>query len=354
MERLSLTEANEAFRSLWRGRRIIKVAGTAEMKNTDAQKPEEVILAAWKAAETAEMKPWQQEAKAVFPYLPPPAPEAKSAQHIVYDKIGAERHVFSNDLVLNLKKTDFEPNELQAAVIFGKGQLAQPKPGLYLLAQLLVEESGVGGLNKEQLKAALAQYSSTVDFQVEEEYFQITGKGLTSETELLFQLLHTHLHDPAFREDAFDRVLRKVEQLYAQMQSSVEGMMQLKGEAFLAGGNLRYGLVPLEMLKALTLADVEGWLAPAFKNEPLEISVAGDFDKELVLKLAAKYFGEERKGGQQAAGEKIAFPVGKKLTEKVATATDKALVTMAWPTDDFWDIARTRRLNVLAAVLDDR
>jgi zinc protease len=30
------------------------------------------------------------------------------------------------------------------------------------------------------------------------------------------------------------------------------------------------------------------------------------------------------------------------------------MVTVAWPTDDFWDISRTRRLNVLASVLTDR
>ena len=33
---------------------------------------------------------------------------------------------------------------------------------------------------------------------------------------------------------------------------------------------------------------------------------------------------------------------------------DKALVQMAWLTDDFWDIERTRRLHVLAAVIDER
>jgi zinc protease len=30
------------------------------------------------------------------------------------------------------------------------------------------------------------------------------------------------------------------------------------------------------------------------------------------------------------------------------------LLTVAWPTDDFWNISRTRRLSVLASVLDDR
>jgi len=354
LEKLTLTEANEVFRSLWHERRLVKVAGTANLQDKDGQKPEEMVLAAFKTAEAAELKPWQQQAEVVFPYLPEPSTAAKIAQHTAYDKINTDRYVFSNDLILNLKKTDFEPNELKVALVFGKGELSQPKPGVAQLAQMLVPESGVGKMDKEQLKAALAPYSSAVSFQVGEDSFQFRGSGLKGETELLFQLLHTHLHDPAFRADAFARVLRKEEQFYAQMESSVEGMMSLKGEQFLAGGNLRYGMVPLEMLKTLTLADVEGWLAPVLKNEPLEISVVGDFDPEQVLKLVGKYFGEERKASQKAEGEKIAFPSGKNLTQNVTSATNKAQITVAWPTDDYWDIIRTRRLSVLAAVLDDR
>jgi zinc protease len=354
LENLTLAEVNQTFRSLWHERRLIKVAGTVDLKDNE-QKPEELLLSAFKSAEAAELKPWVQQAETVFPYLPEPVSEAKIEQHIAYDKIKADRYLFTNGLVLNLKKTDFEPNELQLAAVFGKGQLAETKPGLSLLAQMLLPESGVGGLDQEQLKAALAKYSSSVHFTVDEDSFQFKGQGLRSETELLFQLLHAHLYDPAFRADAFARVIQKTEQLYAQMQSSVEGVMSLKGEQFLAGGNSRYGLPPLEELKKLTLAEVENWLSPILRDEPIEISVVGDFYQEQVLKLAGTYFGSPRKGSQQGEGAKIAFPSGQKLSLKVETTdSDKALVAVAWPTDDFWDITRTRRLSVLASVLDDR
>jgi zinc protease len=244
---------------------------------------------------------------------------------------------------------------VQVSVVFGKGELSEPKTGLALLAQMLLPESGIGGLDQDQLKAALAQYSIQAQFRVDEDSFQFNGQGLSSEIEPLFQLLHAHLYDPAFRADAFDQVMRKAEQMHAQLAGSVEGVMEVKGEPFLAGGNMRYGIAPLDLLKGLTLAELEAWLAPVLKNEPLEISVVGDFDPEQAVKLAGKYFGSPRTGGQQAAeGRKIAFPSGKNLTLNVVTASDKAMIAVAWPTDDFWDIARTRRLGVLAAVLDDR
>lgn len=131
--------------------------------------------------------------------------------------------------------------------------------------------------------------------------------------------------------------------------------MHLQGERFLAGGNLRYGAVPVEMLNKITVQDIEQWLRPVLQESALELSVVGDFDQEEILKLAGLYFGgQKRKDYEKLEGEKISFPSGKSLSLAVTTHSEKGMVTVAWPTDDFWDIARTRRLSVLASVLDDR
>lgn len=346
---LSLAEVNQSFRELWPERRLIKAAGTLELAQGEEQ-----LAAAFKASETAALRPWTAQAEAVFPYLPEPVPSATLSGCVAHNSIGAETCTFSNGLILHLKKTDFEPNELQLSTVFGKGLLSEPKQGMAALAEMLLPESGLGRMEQEQLRAALAKYSLSLQFAVDAEGFQLNGQALKSETEPLFQLLYSQLHDPAFRADAFERVMRKMEQLYAQMQSAVEGVLQLRGESFLAGGHPRYSLPPLEALQQLTLAEIEGWLAPVLQDEPLEISVVGDFDREQVLKLAARYFGSPRTATQQNKGTQISFPSGQRLSLKVDTASGKAVAALAWPTDDFWDIARTRRLSVLAAVLDDR
>jgi len=43
--------------------------------------------------------------------------------------------------VLNIKPTDFQPNEVIIAVQFGQGRLGEPKPGLGMLAEAVVAES---------------------------------------------------------------------------------------------------------------------------------------------------------------------------------------------------------------------
>ena len=354
---ITLADVNTAFQKMWHERRLIKVMGTAELENDPA--PKQIILTAYQEAQKKDVQAWKQEATGVFPYLPIPelnAPVAEQIeQHIPYAKIGVDRYQFSNGLILNLKKTDFQDNELQVAAILGHGKLSAPAPGLAMLANNLLMESGLGGLTKEQLAAALAPYSSRVKFIVGQDHFKFTGKGLSRESELLFQLLATHIQDPAFRADVFARNTDKLDQFYKQLQSSVQGVMRLSGERFLAGGNLRYGMVPQAVVKRITLDNIRDWLAPILKDGPMEISVVGDFDQEEILQLTARYFGGPRRDSiNEAKNKRIFFPSGQDLTLKVQSDTDKASLIVAWPTDDFWNISQTRRLNVLASVLNDR
>ena len=354
LEKMTLAEANKAFGGLWHERRLVEVTGTADLSDSKPS-PEDVILKAFQDSEKVALSPWEQQEEGAFPYMLVSGPVAAVEKHKEYSEIGVDQYQFTNGLILNLKQTDFQPNEINVAIVLGHGQLSEPLPGLGMLAERVVSESGLGGLTKEQLTAALAPYSSRVHFRVGEDNFNFTGKGLSKESELLFQLLYTHIQDPAFRTGAYQRSMDRLEQMYGQLESSVEGMMQLGGERFLAGGNQRYGIVPFSALEKLTLEQVENWLTPVLKHEPLEISVVGDFDRDTILHLVGRYFGGHRKSNMKApSGTAISFPSGKELTLKVSSNSDKAMLTVAWPTDDFWDISRTRRLSVLASVLDDR
>jgi len=351
---LNLDQVNSAFQQLWHPRRLIEVAGTAGKGVVKDQVTAE-IRQLYERSLHAEVLPWQGNQLAAFPYLPIPRQSSSVITKKEYAEIGVERYVFANGVVLNLKQTDFAPNEVNIAVLFGHGRLEEPVPGMGYLAQSLIEESGVGGLTKEQLEETLAPYSSRVRFVVGEESFVLSGKGLKAETELLFQLVSTRLNDPAFRPAAYSRVMEQMAQMYNQLERTSEGMMQLKGESFLAGNNPRYGFVPLNDMQKITLKQVDDWIDAVFANAALEISVVGDFVKQDVVAWAGRYFSKPRqKRTSPVTGVQIRFPSGKTLQQQVDSVTDRAMVTVAWPTEDFWDISRTRRMSILATVLDDR
>jgi zinc protease len=351
---LALSEANELLRSLWAppGREIV-VAGTAEIAPTEGT-AEDVILAAFKESQQQRLAPWDNGDQLAFPYLDVPDQGAPVARRESLAEIGVEQVVFANGTVLNIKATDFQPNQVLVGVQFGQGRLAESKPGLGMLAESVVRESGVGGLTHAELDEALAGRIASVTFRVGQESFSLNGTGLAGELELLFQLLMTQLRDPAFREEAYQLSRERLGQMYDQMESSVEGALQLKGERFLAG-NARYGLPPREEFMRLRLAEVQAWLAPLFGQGSLEVSVVGDVRPDEVVALAGRYLATlERTPSPSPVAESLTFPAGQQLEALVPTAIDKAMLVLGWPTADYWDIARTRRLNILAAVLDDR
>jgi zinc protease len=348
-----------AFRGNWPpDHRLVMVTGNAPIGDTTLAADEVIRNVYQTSRSVAVVRPSAAEAPE-FPYLAPPTGGGEIVRREHAADNGVTRLAFANGVQLNLKPTDFKEGEVLATLIFGDGRSGQPldKPGLGPLAEALVNESGLGGLTKDALEQALAGKTSRVAFSVEDQWFVLRGRTLPAELDLLFALLYAHLQDPGMRAEAFGLVMQRFDQAFEAMSRSPDGAMELEGSRFLAGGDPRFGLPPREKFQTLTLADVRTWLMPAFESEPIEISVVGDFDLEAVVQTAARYFGglparPGRKGGAAAAAPQ--FPVDQRLSLEVKSDIPKGLVVVAYPTDDFWDIHRTRRLSVLAEVFSDR
>ena len=173
----------------------------------------------------------------------------------------------------------------------------------------------------------------------------------------MFQLLYAHLVDPGFREDAYILSMERFRQEYLELSGSIDGAMVLSGNRFLAGGDSRFGLPPFEEFKQLTLENVRSWIETSLKTDTIEVSIVGDFDVDSVIKSAAKYLGtlsfhtDVHKSTESRLPK---FPVGQSRNISVVTKIPKGMVIVAYPTEDLWDISRTRRLSVLADIVSDR
>ncbi len=335
-------------------RHVVAVAGTVDLRK-EKSKPEDVLRRIWATIAAVPVHRWSGEQVASFPYFFPPTKPGKIEKTIDYPAIGMTTTVLQNGIRINVKKTSFKEHQVLLAVNFGHGSLSEPAAGLDKLAEAVVSESGVGRLTKEQLETALAGRNGRIRFSVGPESFLFSGKGLSSELELMLQLVYTSLADPVFRPGAYMRSMERFRQMYQAMQSSVDGTYRLVGDRFFADNNPRYGYPPAQDFFGLTLGQVRHWLGEAFAKDQLEVSVVGDVDPGQVVDLVRKYFGA-RKTVMTRAKQKapVVFPVGKKKTIVVNTAVEKAILALGWPTDDFWNIRRTRRVSVLASLLEDR
>lgn len=356
VERCALEEVNQALRELWPAvPRTVSVLGTALPGLPPAQAKSR-ILARYAEALAAKSKPWQEMTRPVFPYLPVPEQAQEPIQEQTASDIGTQTLVFAGGVTAHLKKTDFQPNQVLISAHFGGGTQDEPAFGAALLAQKVVQESGTATLTREQVEEALAGSTVTLEFNAGPESFFWSGSALNSELEALMQLLHACLHDPGFRPDAFGRVKEQLKQRYAALSRSVEGVQHLEGTRFLSGGSRFYTLPSWQEVEALSLPALESWLRPLILNAPLEINLVGDLDMVRTRQLLGRYFGAEKReaGGTPEVAKSPLFPQGQSKVLKAPDSSGKALVTLAWKTDDFWEIQRTRGLNLLARVLEDR
>ncbi len=349
--------------------RLILVTGNASLADaTDASAatPENRIHATYAASTNIAVTPPEEKTTVRFPYLPQPSGNSGIASREHIADLDITRIAFENGVRLNIKSTDFKANAVTAALIFGNGKKSEPAdhPGLAALSEKVVQLSGLGGLTRDELKRALTGKNTQVRFEVGEDHFGLAGDSLTDEIELLFQLYQHYLTDPEFREDAYALALDQYEQKYESLTHSIQGGMVFDGYRFLAGGDTRFGLPKFDTFKQNSLEDIKNWLKPAFSRDEVEISIVGDLDVEKVIDLAGVYLGslpaEQHTGNTgnafSSAGDNRhpKFPGSAALTVYVPTKIPKALVTLAFGTDDFRDIYKNRRLSVLSEIFNDR
>ncbi len=356
---LTLKNVHDAFKEAWAPEhRLVLLAGNAALTGKDLE-PKLQIQRAYQQSFREKVSPPPEKKSITFPYLPEPEKEGRIVQTITIQDLGIVQVDFENGVRLNVKKTDFKADEVLFNLSFGSGKSAEPldKPGLAVLSIKIVNESGLGALEKDEIDRALAGKNTEVFFSIGEDALFFKGKTVTNEIQLLFQLLYAHLMDPGFREDAYSLAMERSRQQYAALSSSIEGAMVLFGQNFLAGGDSRFGLPPYDKYKKLALDDVRSWISDSLKPESFEISVVGDLDVDSVIKLATKYFGSiSRKpfGQRQRSSGSLEFPTNQSRAFSVTTKIPKGLVVVAYPTEDLWNISRTRRLSILADILADR
>ncbi len=360
IQSLDVQSVSEAFSDTWdQGHRLVLVTGNARIKDGEEQAENTIKTVYQQSMDRKVESPGKEEA-VTFPYLPVPSGKGGIETSKRYPDLEIQTVDFANSVRLNYKKTDFTKGELIFSVKIPGGGKTVPleKPGLAETADRVVNESGVGGLDKEKLKEALAGSSVNIRFNIKEDAFVFSGKAASSEIELLFQLIRTHIQDPAFRPSSLALVKKRYQQKYKEWVRRPQGIMKVKGEKFLAGGDPRFGMAGPAEVENITIEDIKSWLLPYFNKAPLEVSVVGDFDRETLESAAAEYLGtfDDRSEYPRSSPSSAApsFPGGETLTLDLDTRIDKSRIEVAFLTDDFWDIQQTRELNLLSRVFSER
>jgi zinc protease len=355
-------QVHQTLLQAWnRDHRLFSVTGNADL-SSETKTPQAQIEEAYAASRRVAVRPDAEKKAAEFPYLPQPRIPGTIVQRVHFKDLGVEQVVFANGIRLFLKPNRFKENQVLAALSLGTGEAAEPEhlPGLCKMAEAVINDSGFGAMNRIELETALTGRLAEIEFDVREDMLQVKGAADSSELPLLFQLLYAFIKDPGCDPDARNLVLRRLAQEYKSMPHSVDGMARLAGERFLAGGDNRFGVPEFAQMQQRTIGQIKSWLESQMDTKTMELALVGDFDPKQAVALATRYLGslENASGNapsfalRRQGGPK--FPRGKRLNLTAATDIPKSLVVVAFPTEDFWDILRTRRLNVVADRFSER
>ncbi|MBI5064096.1 MAG: insulinase family protein, partial [Desulfatitalea sp.] len=293
IEEATAVEVLRALATSWSSRhRLVMVTGNADL-TTDALNPEQRISNVYQQSFQQPVTAPEERVGALFPYLPEPAEKGVVVNRTMLEDLGIEKVIFANGVHLVMKKTTFDENQVLARLSFGGGRSSEPAdlPGLGLLTADAANEAGFGAMDRTTLENALAGRLAKVSLDVAEDRFVLDGEAATKELDLLFQLFQACIQDPGYRPEALETAFKRLEQRYQELSHSVEGLMQLKGYRFLAGGDSRFGWPEWPRLQQLELTQIKSWFGSQLSQKPLELAVVGDFDPERVVDLAARYLG---------------------------------------------------------------
>jgi zinc protease len=338
--------------------RYVMVSGNAKIPG-DAAAAVAAITAAYQNSAAAAVPPPAAQSDNKFAYTDFGAPgKVVSQKHI--DDLDLTLVTFANGVRVNLKKTAFESNTIRVNVRVGAGQLTEPRdqPGLAFFTDLTFLAGGLGRHSADELQRLLAGHTVDLDFKTGSDALDFGAATNREDLLLQLQLLAAHLTDPGYRPEAFRLAHKRLDEYYDGLAHSITGPFKTEVHRLLANGDPRFGLPSREVMLTRTPDEEKTWLAPQLASGPIEIAIVGDIDLNATIDALARTFGAlplRAPKPAYKAERNVCFPsqvFAKDYT--VPTKIPKAVIALFWPTTDAWDIGRTRRLNLLAEILNDR
>ena len=275
--------------------------------------------------------------------------------------LGITQLVLSNQVRVNLKRTDFEKGKISLLARVGSGKLTQPKamPMLDVFATAVFEGGGLGKHSNDDLQQILAGKNVGSSLAIGDDAFTLGGTTTPADFTTQVQLMCASLTDPGYRDEALWQFQKAAPMLYQQLKHTPAGP-QREMEAWLHGGDSRFTIAPAEKLSSYTLADAKKWLTPELTKGYLELTIVGDLEIDKILPDLLATFGALPKRADAAT----ALPEARKIqlpnspaakTFTYESKISRGVATTLWKTAGVRENQKEfRRLNILADIYGDR
>lgn len=361
------TRVSSAFREAWDAGNLVVAVTGADNLGTDAERQ---VRAAFKASQTVAVAAPVQTEVAVWAYGTRPTIEPVSAAAETERKrkieVFAKRGIHLDavgpvDVVV--RRTTYKPNE-----VLVQARLAlplEPRPaGWNELVQRAFLAGGLGKHAAQDLAEVLAGSSARMSPpRFDEDSVVFSATCLPKDLELCLQRMTAQIRDPGWRAEAETRAKAEWRDELQAVASNLDQQVSRRFQALVVHDEPHRRPATAAEAEAATFAAVRPWFDQLLATAPLQVTVVGDIDEDAVLVLARPYaasLGARRASSAPhlgAAQELVlakvqAMPAGVHRFAVPGTVR-RALIRIAWPTTDYYDVGRTRRLGMLAQVIDE-
>lgn len=354
---LKMEECHQACVESWKGQDIqIFVGGNLKLEGDSSAQ----IISTYRDSQKLPVAAPAKKQTAAFAYANLGKAGSITSQTEVKE-LEITQAVLSNNVRVNIKPTPFEKGTVRVGISFGGGKMVAPldKPGLIPFAQSTFILGGLKAHSADELRQLFASKTIGMDFNVGDEGFMLSGRTTPVDLEAQLQLLTAFMVAPGYREEAERQFRKNIEPMYVDLAHTADGIMMNKVVSYIHSADPRFGFPAIEEMQKRSLAEVAAWLKGPLASDFLEVSIVGDVEVKATLEAILKTVGAlpKRDAVKPAYAKEraVPFPKGPSTQDMpFETEIPKAISALYWPTGDMLDIKRTRRLSLVAALLDDR
>jgi zinc protease len=273
------------------------------------------------------------------------------------DDLGIRRIRFANNVMLNIKKTDFQKDKVYLSMRVDGGELLATKDDPTKVA--LAGSISLGGLEAhslDELRTILAGKTVSPAFGSDTDAFG--GSALTSPEDLPLQakLMAAFLTHPGYRPDGLALIRRYLPQQYAANDATPSAVIARDAGGILSNNDPREATPPLDKVMALDWTRLKAAVGDSFAHGAIEIGVVGDIDEQAAIDAIASTFGalpERRAAFDPRADARVRqYPADRSERTLIHKGpAEQAELRVYWPARDDSDLAEAMQLNLLSRVM---
>lgn len=273
------------------------------------------------------------------------------------DDLGIRRIRFANNVMLNIKKTDFQKDRVMLSLRVDGGSLLATRDDPTRVA--LAGSFSLGGLEAhgvDDLRTILAGKTVSTAFGSGIDAFGASALTSPEDFALQAKVMAAYVTHPGYRPDGLALLRRALPQQYAANDATPAAVLGRDAGGILANDDPRAQTPPLDKMMTLDWDQLKPVVADSLAHGAIEVGVVGDIDEQAAINAVAATFGAlpERRAAfdPRAAARVRQFATNR--TERTLIhkgPAEQAELRVYWPARDDSDLTEAMRLTLLARVM---